>query len=129
MVVLAGLMLVAATPAQPACLVSPLWSSQAPKGETSRPHNVIGAASGPVTWNGTPISEELLRQFLKISATIRPKPLLVINATVTDCAHRQHLMAVVEPLYGCTPKTCAIYKVSPGVEPPRPSPPPPPRKR
>jgi hypothetical protein len=102
-------------------------------GRSGATANWIGIdAAGALRWNGIPIQQARVYQYLQIIEAMRPKPALVINlVTGADCMHARAIAAAAEARNACDPPACIITTgpaLPPMPLPPAPPAPSPPRK-
>lgn len=119
MLLVFALVLASSDASTTACPVGAHWSMRP---LAMRTKNVVRIADGELVFNGAPLSDGLLHQYLQPDARISPRPGLVIDTTDMPCAVKMRIVAYAEAAGGCTPETCSAYAM--GHRRPPPAPPP-----
>ncbi|MCX8476395.1 MAG: hypothetical protein MT490_11425 [Sphingomonas sp.] len=99
----------------------PLGAGWATQPSSTGIRNILSMDRGGLTWNHVPISNEILRQYLRNAARISPRPEMVIDTTGMACAEQQRLAGEIEAAAACTPDICRAYDVVRGPLPPAPA--------
>jgi hypothetical protein len=73
----------------------------------SEVRNVISLDGNSLIWNGAPISEANLRQFLAVTTQMSPQPTLVLSYSAqTKSARIAAIRSLIEDVLQCTPSNC-----------------------
>jgi hypothetical protein len=90
------------------CALGTAWGA---KPSSAHIRNILSRPGDSLTWNNVPVSEQILRQYLRNAARISPLPEMVIDTTGMACAEQQRIAAEVEAAYPCEPDFCRAYDV------------------
>ncbi|NJC05672.1 DNA-binding CsgD family transcriptional regulator [Sphingomonas kaistensis] len=73
----------------------------------SEVRNAVRLDGTSLTWNGAPITEDQLRQYLDITTQMSPQPVLVFSySPETKSARVETVRSVIEGVLQCTPRNC-----------------------
>jgi hypothetical protein len=89
------------SPQQPAaCPLGPRWGTEPATSNRSVANGVVGnrlsMVDGPLTWNGSPVTDKLVARYLGQVARLSPPPGLTIDTTGMPCAERRRLAAMAD---------------------------------
>lgn len=73
----------------------------------SEVRKVVRLDGNSLTWNGSPITETQLRQYLDITTQMSPQPVLVLSYSAqTQSTRIEAIRSVIEEILQCTPANC-----------------------
>lgn len=110
------------------CPVSAEWGNpDSDSGSARRASNTVSFVDGVLQWNGAPINETRLRQYVVAASRITPRPVMIVHAHGMSCEKLQAVTALIEGEGKCSPELCVVdFPYSSQNETFAPAPPPPP---
>jgi TonB family protein len=111
---------------QQACALSSKWGTGQPL--AGRHSNFVQFSEGKPTWNGEPIDEATLRDYVKRAKAIVPRPTLTLFGRGAGCDELIRIATLIEAAGDCKPVICVVSFRDPPARDPVPPPPPLPPK-
>lgn len=110
-----------------ACPLPAGWGGRIPdSGPVSRASNSISVADGVLSWNGVPIDDRVLREYLRAVGTLKPRPLTIVHVQGMSCDRLRAITDLVQAEAPCSPDLCVFSVTPPPNAVVAPAPPPPP---